>query len=97
MVEDIVQTEKWPGPGGQEGIHFYDVVVARAQADESGDHQVTVAGVIIVLTALLASFARTPGPLGPGLEPVREIQSPVKGLRFSLIQGTTRPSARFRR
>lgn len=65
VVEDIVHTEPVPSAFGKQWIDFDEVVGAWSQADESGDDEVAVRGMVIVFAAFPAAFSFVPGVVLP--------------------------------
>ena len=51
MVEHVVEAEPVPLAGGHERVDLDDVVFSRAQADQAGNDQVAITGMVIVLAA----------------------------------------------
>ena len=80
MVEDVIEAEVIPGALGQQGVDFDHLIRAWAQADEPGDDEVIVGGVVVVFAAVVAAFAL--GPVGIRLGPVMQAGAgdPVAGV-----------------
>ena len=83
VVEHVVEAEVVPRAVGHQRIDLDLVRHARPQPDQARDDQVAEGRVVVVLAALLNCRR-------PLRSIVRQIHSPVSGLRFSSIHGTTR-------
>ena len=80
-IRDIVEREVIP-IGRRERVHFERVIIARSQADQSGDDEVAEARVEIVLAVVVAvvAFKRT----GVGMQGLGEIRLAVLAMRSSV-------------
>ena len=83
VIANAVQTEIIPGAFRQQRRHLDRVVRARTQADQAGNNQVTVGGMIVILASLDTAFARVPGVVAPCLQP--RARNPIARLWIEIL------------